>query len=209
MKEVPFYPNTEDDLHCMQSVYASIIEYFQDEKLDWTELDQLTGFQPGRTAWSVEALTKLVARGFDIQMIEPFDYERFMHEGSEYLGKIYGDEEVEYALRNTNILEIKPLIPTFLEVVKPECRIATLDDIDTMLDEGRLVSTILNARVLNKRTGYAGHAVLIFAKEGDEYIIHDPGLPPRPNLRVDVDLLMEARGGENSPHEVTGIKIST
>jgi len=38
---------------------------------------------------------------------------------------------------------------------------------------------------LNKRNGYTGHFVVIKGYDGNLLTIHDPGLPPMENRRID------------------------
>jgi len=193
-------------MHCAVAVQRSIIEYFTGRTVTWEYVEKLAGFQKGKAAWTVDIWTRLAKQGFDIRMVEPFDYRAFAERGVDYLREIYSPEEVEWQLKNSNILELKQF-DTFLEIVKPECRRPALDDIDAMLAEGRLVFVTLNSRALNDKPGYASHAVLVLRAEGDDYIIHDPGLPPQPNRRVPKQKLFEAMGGEKSNSEATGIKL--
>jgi hypothetical protein len=193
----------------MLAVYRSVLDYFYSEKLDWQELEKLTGFESGKAAWSVKILTYLARKGMDIKMIEPFDYKRYAEIGEPYLDELLSKEEKDWNLKHSNLLEIRPLIPQFLKSVKYNCRTATMQDIDDMLNEDRLVFVQLNSRVLNDKAGYFAHAVLIIDKEGDDYIFHDPGLPPKKYRRVKSQKLFDARGGEHSSNEVTGLKLKS
>lgn len=40
-KEIPFYPNTDDNLHCVPAVFLSLYDYFFDEKLTWEQIDSI------------------------------------------------------------------------------------------------------------------------------------------------------------------------
>lgn len=208
MIEVPFYPNRDDGMSCMLANYRMVMKHFLHKELSWQQLEELTGYQPKRPAWTVKPLTTMVMEyGLSAKMIEPFDYKRFAREGKDYLYDLYDNEEVEWYLQNTNILDIKPYITKFLAAIRPECRRATLDDIDTMLDEGRLVFVTLNAHKLNGREGYVNHSVLVIDRDDQDYILHDPGLPPQPNRHVSRNKLWEAMGGEQNTSEVTGFML--
>jgi 23S rRNA pseudouridine1911/1915/1917 synthase len=210
MKDVPFYANHEDGMHCMLAAYKSLFDYFLHRKLSWDELEKLSGYQNGRAAWTLKILTYMAERGWNIRMIEPFDYKRYLKEGEPYLYEVFSDEEQEWIYANSNILDIRPLIIPFLEHVSPEIRSASLEDIDTMLAEGRLVFVTLNAQLLNDQEGYVSHAILITGKEGDDYIAHDSGgkyKAPEANRRISAAKLWEAMGGEGNRAEVTGFKL--
>ncbi len=206
--DVPFYPNHEDNLHCEMSVYASVLDYFLHKKLPWNELEKLVGYKPGKAAWTVEALPKLAKMGLDIKMVEPFDYERYLKEGKKYLESIYNPDELKWHYQYSNIVEMKRFIPHFQKTINHETRVAKLSDIDSMLDEGRLVFVTVNSRALSGQDGYVSHALLIIGKHAGEYIAHDPGLPPKPYRRVDARSLMQAMGGNHNTSEVTGFKLA-
>src|SRR5581483_12389628 len=61
-----------------------------------------------------------------------------------------------------------------------------------------------NSRVLAGKSAFVSHALLIIEKAGDEYIVHDPGLPPRPYRHIPAETLSRAIGEDG---EVTGFKL--
>lgn len=209
MRRVPFYSNHEDNFHCALAVYKMLFDHFMGRRVDWEELEKMSGFRPGKAAWTVTMWERMSKQGFDIHVIEPFDYLSYMEQGEAYLRRYYTTAaEYEWQTNHTNILEIHPHIAPFLKEVTLESRHATLKDIDDMLAEGRLVFMTLNANVLNgKKRGASSHCVLVIGKEGDEYIIHDPGLPPQPYRRVDAERLWDAMGREKNTSEVTGVSF--
>ncbi len=204
MKEVPFYGNHEDNMHCMPAVYGSIIEYFLHRELSWPELEGLTGYKPGVAAWTVGVLPRMTAMGFDVHMIEPFNYEQYQKDGEKYLEKIYEPEELALYKKISNIIEMRDQLPVFLKHIRHDNRIATLEDIDQMLAEDHLIFVTVNAHTLNEKPGFFPHAILVIAKEGDEYVIHDPGLPPLPYRHVSAATIRKAMGKDA---EVTGFKL--
>lgn len=212
MEAVPFYPNHEDGMHCMLAAYRSIIAYFLHKELSWEELEQLTGYTPNRAAWTLQALVDMQEMGFDIKMIEPFNYERYLTEGETYLHEFFSPEEVNWFLEYSNIRDIKPLIPTFQERVKYSCRQVSLADIDKMLDEERLVTVTVNAQVLNDKVGFVSHMLLITGRKGNNFVTHDSGGNddvPQPNREISRDKLWEAMGGDTNSADVTGFKLKS
>lgn len=207
MKKVPFYANHEDNLHCSVAVYRMLFDYFLDRKISCEDMEKMAGFQPGKAAWTITIWERMSKQGFDIRMIEPFDYGRYDKEGEAYLRVYFNEIEYNWQAKNSNILETRPYIASFLAQQKPEHRRANLQDIDDMLVDGRLVFLTLNSKALDNKPGFAVHAVLIIDKEGDEYIMHDPGLPPVPYRRVSAEKLWQAMGAERSTSEVTGVKF--
>lgn len=210
MRKVPFYANHEDGMHCMLAVYRTIFDHFLYKKMGWSELEAFTGFKPGQAAWSLKSITQFANMDFDIRMIEPFDYAQFARRGEEYLYEIWGNDKLEWQVKHTNILDIKPQIPDFLNKVAYENRSATLDDIDTMLTEGRLVSVMLNAGALNGLDEYYDHSILIIGSTQDSYIAHDPGggsVMPQPARHIKREKLWQSMGGDENTSEVTGFKL--
>ena len=191
----------------MLACFRSAFEYLTGNPYTWEQLENLTGYEPKRAAWTVKIWTELSQDGFDIRMIEGFDYKKYHEQGEAYLHIFLKPEEVEWQLRESNLAQIRPLIPTFLKNVQYEQRSPQLDDIDTMLHDGFLVFVQLNSKILNNKDGYTAHMILLHGKEGDEYIAHDPGLPPHPNRHIPKTLLLKAMGGINNTVEVTGIKL--
>lgn len=117
------------------------------------------------------------------------------------------EDKLRWMLQHSNILDMSKFIPDFLKTIKYQCRNATNADISKMLNDDRLVFVTLNSRALNDEEGYSDHAVLIIDEDRDDFIVHDPGLPPRPYRRVSKAKLHEARGGDQSTGEVTGFRL--
>ena len=206
MKKVPFYANHDDNMHCSIAVYRMLFDYFMDRRIGWAEMDKMAGFENGKAPWTVTIWERMSRQGFDVRMIELFDYARYEKEGDAYLRKYLTKEEYDWQVKHTNILDIQPAIASFLKQVHVESRRPTLGDIDDMLDDGRLVMLTLNSRVLNDKEGYVSHAVLVIGQNSREYVIHDPGLPGRPNLHVPKLKIWEAMGGDQTTSEATGVK---
>lgn len=204
MKKVPFYPNDSDNLHCMVSCYRTLFDYFLSQKISQTDMEIYVGFDEGRAAWTLIPNTKMAKQGFDIRMIEPFDYQAFAEQGDPYLDKVFPADKAAWLREHSNVADIRSYIPDFLRIVQHKAKRATLEDIDNMLAENRLVFVTLNSRALNNKEGYAEHAVLVLQRDGQSYIVHDPGLPPQSYRHVSRDLLWEAMGGDNNTSEVTG-----
>lgn len=196
----------------MLAAYRSIIAYYLHKELTWEELEQLTGYTPNRAAWTVQALVDMQDMGFDIKMIEPFDYRRYLKEGDAYLHEFFTADELTWFLEKSNIRDIKPLLPKFLERVKYVCRQVSLADIDQMLDEKRLVTVTVNSRKLNDADGFVSHMLLITGRKGDSFIAHDSGgvqYPPQPEREIRREKLWEAMGSDTNNADVTGFKLKS
>lgn len=207
MRKVPFYPNQPGDAHGAIALYQILFDYFLDRRISIHDLEKMSGFTPGKNAWTVTIWERMANQGFDIRMIEPLDYHALAKDGASYLRTVLDPESYEWQVKHSNITEITSSIPSFIERVNPENRRASLQDITDMLHEDRLVFVTLNSNALYDIPGYAMHVVLIIGQEGDDLILHDAGLPPRPYHRVSAQKLWTAMGGEHHTSEVTGIKF--
>jgi hypothetical protein len=204
----PYYKNRPDNMSCALACYRSALEHLTGKKYSWKELEAITGFKKGRAAWTVGVWAYLAERGFTIRMVEAFDYERYAKEGQSYLKTFLTPEDLEWYLKHTDLLDIKPLIPKFLKTVKHMKHSPQLSDIDTMLRQGFMVVPTLNSRILNNQSGYLKHAILIYDKKDDYYIAHDPGLTnAQPGRHIPATKLFTAMGGPDNTSEATGIKL--
>ena len=59
-----------------------------------------------------------------------------------------------------------------------------LADIKQLLKEGYLIICNINSNCLYNYSGYSGHFVLPLELDEAYIMIHDPGLPPAPSLKV-------------------------
>jgi hypothetical protein len=205
--KVPFYPNHPDKMHCSQAVFRSLLAYYCDEYLSWDEIDALTKTVPGRGSWTMAAHMALAKKGIEVVNIEPFDYAKYYQEGNLYLKANFEPNTVKYYLEKSNLESVKEDIPIFLKLVRHETRKASITDIDRLLDEGYLVGSEINSRVLNSLKGFSLHYVLIIGRDEYAYYINDPGggsAPPLENRRVKKTMFIQALGGEQTNGEVSG-----
>ncbi len=200
----PYYENRKDGMSCALAVYRSIIEHFTGKVLTWDELEQLTGYKNGIAAWTIKALTELSNDGWDIKMVEPFNYERYYNEGLSYLPEVFTGTEMNWQLKNSNITEMKKYIPVFLRTIDHDIKNPTAEDIDAMLDQGRLVSLVLNSKALNNKAGYTSHNVLVYDHDKDNYMFHDPGLPGR---QARIELKSHVLKAMGNASDATGFKL--
>ena len=50
----------------------------------------------------------------------------------------------------------------------------------------------MNANALDDEEGYTGHFIVIFEYDKKGFLLHDPGLPPRPNRKVSYENFTKA-----------------
>jgi 23S rRNA pseudouridine1911/1915/1917 synthase len=205
MKHIPFYPNQPDNAHAQAAVYQMLLDYYLNRKLSVGEVESFLGSAEGRAVWPLKPLITMARQGFDIRMIIPFDFARYAEQGQAYLEEQYSSDAAEWLVQHSNILDITEYIREFLRTVKPEVRRANLKDIDTMLSEDRLVALTYDAPTTSNKKNHTMHSLLILQREGEKYIVHDPGLPAQSYRRLTRHQLWEMIGGDQHMAEVTGI----
>ena len=158
-----------------------------DRSFAYEELDKISGKLPGKWTWPTAALLWLMDAGFDVKLIEEFDYGAFAQEGGDYLIGRFGEEVGRAQIANSDIERERTLARRFAAVAPLEMRVPDIGDIRNWLRPDSVVIVNLNSAVLGGEEGYIGHFVVI-CEIGDTWVrLHDPGLPPRPNLRASLE----------------------
>jgi hypothetical protein len=185
--EFPFYANTSDGTHCFQAALRMILKYFIPEKdFSWELLDKLTAKSKNMWTWPMAGLVWMQEQGFEVINIEKFDYKRFIENPEGYLEKRFGADIAQEQIKNSNIAQETEFAKKFINQVKTENRIAVIDEISELLEDGYLVITNVNARSLNDQEGYIGHFVVVNSCNNNTVTIQDPGSPPMQNKKVSI-----------------------
>lgn len=208
--EAPFYSTSASQGgNCVSSVFKMVLGYFIPTKWTWREINELTGYVRGKGTWFFPALTRLKKMGFDVVVVDTFDYARAYKEGKKYLLKYFKNPEaLEWTLQKTDFLQKQKLLPEFVKTVRPKQGVPQISDIEKYLKAGYLVAAELDWTVLHQEKGeYVSHLVLVVGFGKDYLIIHDPD--DRPNWKVKKSLFDKAWSyeGQNS-HNITAFKYS-
>ena len=206
---IPFFPNTGDGTHCFQAALKmALAALAPDRSFSYEELDRISGKLPGKWTWPTAALLWLMDAGFEVGLIEEFDYGAFAEEGGDYLIGRFGEEVGRAQIANSDIERERALARRFAAVAPLEMRVPDAKDIRDKLRPDSVVILNLNSAVLEGGEGYAGHFVVI-CEIGDTWVrLHDPGLPPRPNLRASLERF-ERSWGYPHPRDKNLLAIGT
>jgi hypothetical protein len=158
------------------------------------ELDTISHKLPGKWTWPTAAMLWMIEEGLKVRLIEEFDYNAFVERGSEYLIERFGSEVAKAQAANSDIEREQEIARQFAKHAPIENRIPTIEDISKLIDGGSVVIVNLNAAMLFENTGYSGHFVVICKVEDETITLHDPGLPPSPNLKVSRSIFEKAWG---------------
>lgn len=203
-KQLGFFANSDDNTHCEQAVLKMIINFYEpNRKLSFDDLDKITEKRPGMYTWPHAGVIWLKSNGYEVKSKEGFDNKAFAEQGVRYLEKEFGDEALKSMLK---VSDIDQGIRFAKEVVKMKIDnkgIPTADEVKELVKEGFLVICGVNGRKLNGRKGYTGHSVLLFDvdEDGESFIFHDPGLPPKPNRKMKISKFEEAWAYDGDNHK--------
>ena len=191
----PFYENW-DDVHCMECTMRSVLQYFEpDREFTRDNVNKLTNKIEGKCSWPYFCMKSLLDNGYKIKFITPFGIHHIIEKGFKYhLINTQGEENA------VNTIAISPPIDDIetacAEIINHKNlieieKISEVSDIRDMLKDGYLINSMIDARALNKRDGYNGHSVLIYAMDDTHIYFHDSGLPPIPNRKETIEFFVQ------------------
>jgi hypothetical protein len=193
LKEIPFFENASDGMHCFQASLKMIMKYFwPDENYSWDELDKITSKAPGLWTWQMAGLIWLQEKGLEIKAIEVFDYKKFAELGGQYLLDEFGEEVGKAQIEHSDISQELEFAKKFSEVIDIEKRIPTIEDVKKLLQDDYVIVVNVNSRVLRKTDGYSGHFIVVKGFDEDGFILNDPGLPGIENMKAGFELFEKA-----------------
>ncbi len=197
--EVKFYPNIKDGTYCWQAAIQMVLNTFSKTK-QYTieEVIKISGKKEGQWTWPTQTLLWLNKNNYETMLIEDFDYHEFAQNGLKYLESRYGNEVANAQSKMSDIHEQQELAKKFIPIINIQKRPADKKDIIDLLEKGYLIITNINAAKLFNLNGYSAHFVLIFKADDKSIHLHDPGLPPKPNLKVSWEQFEKAWGYPSS-----------
>ncbi|TVQ89248.1 MAG: hypothetical protein EA397_15865 [Deltaproteobacteria bacterium] len=197
----PFVPNP-DAYRCLQCTLLMALRALGARHVDGRIpdldlLDTLTHRRPGEGTWTHAAY--LALRGFptvQARAYDAFDYRAFAQSPTATLFDAFprgiasamasGFDLVAAASLARELLDDPPLDL----IAEPP----TLRHVDALLTAGWLLLANVDAGTLSGRGLTSGHSVLLFAREGEVYRVHDPGMKGegRADLRISRELFEAA-----------------
>jgi len=176
--KLPLIGNTLDNFHCFQAALATILAYYlPDRSYDWKTLDRITAHSANYT-WPSAGLLYCASIGFEVLLIEDFDYGRFSLEGYSYLVEVAGKEVADDQRANSDLPQEMRYAKELNSAIRIEQRIPSSRDLRDCLESGAPVICNVNSCTLSGRKGYTGHFVVVTGVGEDGLWLHDPGLPP-------------------------------
>jgi hypothetical protein len=152
------------------------LAYFEPHiSFTWEELETITCREPHMATWPMAAAVLFAQRGYNLRVIELFDYQAFVDKGGQYLIDTFGAGPAKWMIDHSDIPAEQDRAKQMLGIVTVEKRTPTLADITSLVDDGYLIHTTVNSRRLNGQEGYVGHALLVVGYDEEHCIVNDPG----------------------------------
>lgn len=194
-EEPKFYQNWEDDNHCLQAAVMMVLNTL-DGEVTWDEINRITDYEKDLYSWVPRAVVALAERIPGAKLISAMDYEQFAERGEVYLKEFMSSEWFEAQKKNASVgfqkeqNAAQELIHKNLIDQK-----VTSVDFDSLLDR-RLLIALVNSKKLAQIDGNVGHFVVVYGKDKENFLIHDPGLPPIKAWKVNKYRFIDAFQGE-------------
>ncbi len=152
--------------------------------MNWEEFSRATGFEEGKGTWATASLLWLKSNKFKVIQFDIFDYQDFGNSGGDYLMRKSGKKVGEWQIAHSNIPVEQQRAKELIKSGIWEKCVPTVEDIKNYLNDGYLITCLVNAAKLNGGQGYVGHAVVVKGFDDMNLFLHDPGLPPMPDRKV-------------------------
>lgn len=188
MKIVPFYPNENDNLHCLQSCVRSALDFYGITELP-EDFDDQTGFF-GSMPWSIHAVNFLHDQGLKVKLITPFSCNKLVTQGEEYIEQFKGStvfarEKAEG--QYTHLDKIREAAKDLIKNHLWEEKRMSLSDIASFLasDNNLIIAKTVHEWLSGNLVMGTSHFVTVIKEYNYlQWLIHDPGLPPKERRKV-------------------------
>lgn len=168
------------------------------------KLDKSIGYDSRYWTWMISVAKVLQDKIHGVQLVSNLDYGELALNPKAYLKKRWGENSQNYKSQEghspLDFLNIQTAAKAFL---KNGGAYRYCDQKPTEIELSDLLKAHLiimwaDWNALYNLTGQEvkGHFVVVFAERDNVFIIHDPGLKPKPGKRVDKSLLLKACSGE-------------
>lgn len=196
MRVATFYPNENDDLHCLQASVRMVFETMTGSELTLQQAEDFTGFVSGQQTWPFQTMISFADHGFDVINVEKMDNEWFARSPKEACIAEYGEDIWKHFLKVSDVEAAQKAAAMCVQNknITMEKKIPELSDIRSLLDRGFLAICNVNYKALAGEEGYNGHFVVVedVDVERDIVRLQNPGLPPIRDQEVEFERFLKA-----------------
>lgn len=190
--EPKFYKNWDDDNHCLQASVMMVLNTLNGA-VDWNEVNDMTEYEDGLYSWSSAAAVMLAKRIAGVKLKSEFDYREFAINGEDYLKKHWVVEWFNKQKENASsgFQREQNFAKKLISENLFEKGNIGKKEVERLLKEN-LIIALVDPYKLAGKNGVAGHFVLTYGEDADNFLLHDPGLPPMPSWKVNKDSFIKA-----------------
>ncbi len=196
LSEEYFCSNADDNMHCYQSCYKMLYDFLNKTNITMEQAEKDTGFIKDMATWQYRGIVKLAKCGLDVLQMDDFLVDDFILNPEKALNKMYGENTtlINYILNDSDVDEAISSMKEYkqTENIKDIVKRPEISDAIDLLEQGYFLIVLVNSRALTGREGYMGHFVILDNVEGDVVTLHNPGLPPKYNQKVSLDVFKKS-----------------
>lgn len=175
MLEIP-YIQPPDDYSCALASHAMVAQYLG-LGVTMEEVATIVDWHPGKAVWAFKFWEWLLNRGIKITDYDLIDYEAWALRGLDGLKASLPKEEYNFYLKNTyDINGLSKFVPQVFNhpgfnyiQTKP-----TFSNLQQAFALGAVCEVVLDARILDKKSGFSLHRVVIIDITNTSIVFHDP-----------------------------------
>jgi len=202
-KEIPYFKQP-DNTHCFQACLKMVLKYFFPEKdFTYEELDKITDKPKDKWTWICAASVELKNMKLKTRLYSKLDYNSFIKNGADYIRKFYDKKTAEKLIEMT---DIESEIENTKKMIKEnifELKELTFNDIENWFKENYVMILLINSKMINNKSGYAGHFVVLTGFDKEYVFVHDSGIENgSPNRKVKKDLFIKAWKYQKIEHTI-------
>lgn len=169
--------------------------------LAFSEVDQITGFAPGKLTWPFRSYLGFAHFGLEVEVIDEMNYEAFADDPEAYIRSEYESIQVQDEMlanleKAIEVKAVRALVES--DHVTLTRRRPNLDDIRSAVDADNIAIVSVNYWALHgKPDEHVGHAVIITEYGPHHFELLDPGPPGHRRFRTTVADLEQALFGHD------------
>ena len=176
MKQVPYHGNPGNA--CALACVTMIAQYLiPKEHSTFDQLGKIADWRKGYVVWLFPVWKYLMDHDVCIVNYDVIDYQTWASQGYDALEKDLPTNEFNYYKENTyDLSHVSEQLhyafehPNFTYIKKK----LTWDNVVAEFNKPGICDLTLNARVLNRQAGLAGHRVVLLDITGTDVVFHDP-----------------------------------
>jgi hypothetical protein len=184
----------KDDNRCLQAALLIVLNALGYNR-GWRFVNELSEYEDGLWTWfptAAVAMNKIVP---GTRVISNLDYVQFASRGEEFFREHNRDHpewfnnQKEHA--SPGFKKEQSAAITLVASGQFQQRHLTAEDIEQLVIDHFVIAIVDSGRLAREGRSYA-HSIVVYASEGGQFVLHDPGLPRRPALRVEKSAFMVA-----------------